>query len=114
MKHVAAARSCAGESLRACQVANDDLDTQRVELRGVAGGPCEASDPVAIPHQPLRQVTPDEAARAGYQANIVARSDYGLLAKRSLLDHREPARTRRLSVAVAMSRTTDQFLLAPA
>ena len=101
VEHVAAALGGAERaSARSVRSPDGDLDAEPVEQRRVAGRAHQAAHPMALRDQPLRQVPADEAGRARDQAGVVA-------------GHRRRD-ARRRSVAVAMSRTTPQFLLARA
>ena len=66
------------ERSRRREIADGQLDVERVEQRRVAAGTHEAADGVAIRHQSLRQVPADETGRTCDQAKLTARRIEGL------------------------------------
>src|ERR1019366_3808995 len=112
MEHVVTALHGAGERRRARELTGDDLDIELIEPRGVAARAYEAAHRVALRHQSLRQAPADEPGGARDQADSPMRPIDGRAARRRPAHGRFEGPRRRI-VAVAMSRTTDQFLLAP-
>jgi len=112
VEHVAAALRSASERRRPRKVADGNLDIEFVDQRRVAGRAYETAHLKALLHQALRQVPADEPSRARDEANVVTRRIDGLAAKWRPIDHRNVHAWLADEVAVAISRTTAQFLLA--